>query len=480
MLIGTPAGCAFFCIMKTIMKTYTGKLPDDFTEAFKDADIRGVYPSEIDEVVAYRVARAFVEEFSWRRLLVARDMRESSPSLRAAFVAGARDSGAEVVDIGLVDTPALYYASGAYQMPGVMITASHNPRSYNGLKLVKPGAVPLTNQSGLRSIKTRIKANAFTTPKQRGGYIKKSLLREYGSYVKATVPLNKQMPVKIVVDAGNGMAAVLDKLFKQLPIAIEPLFFTLDGTFPNRASNPTLAKNQKTIKRTLKEGSYDFGVSFDGDADRLAFFDERGRYINSAVVGALLAEQFLQQNPKAAFIYTVFTSRIYEETIRQYGGIAKRARVGHAFIKERMRSHDAVFACEHSAHFYFKDNYYADSGILALLYVVAAYQKAQEVSEGTSFSELLQPFSRYHQTEEVLVPVLDKVAALQAVVDHYQTRQPEKIVRYDGVTVQFSNVWFTVKPSVTEDALKYVVESTQARTANAQKKELHAFLQRFV
>lgn len=450
-------------------------LPEQFGKAFKDADIRGVYPSEVDEVVAYRVARAFVEEFSLTRVIVARDMRTSSPELRDAFVLGARESGADVLDIGMVDTPALYYASGTHDLYGVVITASHNPKEYNGMKLVKAGAIPLTNKTGLSAIKERIVANDFTVAEEVGSIEEKDIRSEYVTYVRGSVSLRSPRPLKVAVDAGNGMAGTLMPLLcTDLPIDVTPLFFELDGTFPNRASNPTLAKNQEPIKAELAKGEYDFGVAFDGDVDRVAFFDEKGNYINSAIVGALIAKKLLEEQPGSAHVYTVFTSRAYEEVIRENGGQALRARVGHAFIKEVMREKGAMFGCEHSAHFYFKDNFYADSGVLAFLYVAAAYADALE--DGTTFSGLLAQYARYHQTEEVLVKVQDKKAALDAVKEHYGAQNPLSIESFDGVTVRFADHWFVVKESVTEDALKFVVESEHKAIAEAKQKEILSYL----
>ena len=458
-------------------KTYTERpLPDDFSHAFKDADIRGVYPREIDEVVAYRTARAFVAECAPDTVLVARDMRVSSPDLAQAFIAGVRDGGVEVIDIGMVDTPALYYASGVYGAHGVMITASHNPKHYNGMKLVGPGAVPLTNATGLRAIQKRIVENTFSSPRKRGAIKKRSIAAAYSKYVRSVIPLDKKIPLRIAVDVGNGMASYILPIIQTLPIEVEVLFAEPDGTFPNRDSNPTLAKNQTAIRKLLREGGYDFGVSFDGDADRLAFFDEKGRYINSAAVGALLAEHILQQQPQSTFVYTVFTSKMYEETIKRCGGKAVKARVGHAFIKEVMRARDAVFACEHSAHFYFKDNYFADSGILALLYAAAAYQRSK--SNGESFSSMMRPYQPYFQTEEILVEVSDKKATLKAVEQWYRSQDPESVTVYDGVTVRYPDYWLVIKQSVTEDALKYVVEARTKAVAKQAQKELQAVLQR--
>ena len=450
------------------------ELPEDFKKAFKDADIRGVYPSEIDEEVTYRVARAFVEEFKLKEIIVARDMRESSPALRDAFVKGARESGANVVDLGMVGTPELYYASGTMQHFGVVITASHNPKEYNGLKLVKKGAIPLTNASGLLKLLKRVEKNKFKDALQKGKVKQKKILREYKKYVRGKIDLKISHDIKIVVDAGNGMASDFEPFLSGLPLKIKKLFFKLDGTFPNRGSNPTLAKNQTAIVAELKAGDYDFGVAFDGDVDRVAFFDEKGRYINSAHIGALLAKFFLTQKPKQKFIYTIFTSRIYEETIRKYKGKAIRARVGHAFIKELMHKYNARFACEHSAHFYFQGNFHADSGILALLYLAAAYAEAQK--EGKTFSAMIREFQVYHQTEEVLVRVPNKKKALKLIAKHYKKQKPRKVEKFDGVSILFDDCWIAVKQSVTEDALKFVVESPDKKRAEAEKKKVHEFL----
>lgn len=451
-------------------------LPNDYEKAFKDADIRGIYPTEINEDVAYRTARAFVEQFNLKQVVVGRDMRLSSPALRDAFVRGAAESGANVIDLGLIATPMMYYASGTMESFGVMITASHNPKEYNGLKLVKTGAVPLTNTSGLRDIQDRVIANTFTNADTPGSVEMRDIQEEYRKYIQSQANITTPRPIRIVVDAGNGMATLLAPLLCcGLPVETTELFFELDGMFPNRDSNPTLAQNQQAIVSELQSGDYDFGIAFDGDADRVAFFDENGNYINSATIGALLTKHFLQETPGESFVYTVFTSKIYEDTINQYGGNAIRARVGHAFIKELMREHNARFGCEHSAHFYFRGNFFADSGILTLLFLLASY--ADVMSEEKKFSDLLSEFMLYHQTEEILVEVADKTTTLQAVRDHYAALAPTDIEEFDGVTIRFPDYWFVVKPSVTEDALKFVVESADRELAEVKKQEVLEFLQ---
>lgn len=462
--------------MQGMSKSVYQQLPDGWRAAMKPADIRGIYPEEINETLAYRVARAFVSSFGYTAVLVARDMRESSPAIRAAFVAGVRDQGADVVDIGLVGTPALYFASGSMQLPGVMITASHNPREYNGLKLIEPGGVPLTDKTGLNAIKKLVQKNEFTDARQRGKLKKQPIAGAYKKYLQQFTHIDTPRRLHVVMDAGNGMGATLAPILeKGLPIEVTPLFFELDGSFPNRDSNPTLAKNQTPIKAAVKAQQPDFGVAFDGDADRIAFFDENGRYINSAVIGALVADHLLQLYPGETHIYTNFTSRSYQEAIQNAGGKAVRARVGHAFIKQLMRQRDARFAAEHSAHFYWKSNYYTDSGIITLLRVAEIVGAG--VADGKTLSQLVKPFQKYHQTEEVLVRVKDKTAALTAVEQHFTS--PLKHDRFDGVHMEYADVWFTVKPSVTEDALKYVVESPKKSRSVAVQKEIKQALQPF-
>lgn len=455
---------------------YDAMLPVDYKKAFKDADIRGWYGSEIDEIVAYRVAQAFVVEFSLSQVLVGRDMRLSSPALRDAFVAGVVSAGATVIDLGLVTTPMLYFASGSQSLPGVMITASHNPAGYNGLKLIMPGAIPLTNATGLKAIEQHIAKTILVTSKTRGNVTKKSIVAAYSRFVRDTVTFKPTHPLQLVVDAGNGMGTLLGPILKTYSkLTTTELFFALDGAFPNRASNPTLHKNQKQVRAELKKGIYDFGVAFDGDADRVAFFDERGRSINAAVIGSLLSRYFLGTYPNATCVDTVLTSRGYRESILAGGGKVRRARVGHAFIKEVMRAHDVVFACEHSGHFYYRDTFFADSGIVTVLLVAKLIDEAKR--GGQTFSQLLSPFKFYYQTEEVLVPVRNKRETLAAVRARAVSLNSKKISVFDGLTIDMGNYWYTVKESVTEDALKFVVESKQQKVAQVAQTDLLAFLE---
>jgi len=457
------------------MSLATKSLPADYKKAFKDADIRGLFGSEIDEVLAYKVAFTFVKLNKLKKVVVGRDMRVSSPKLAKAFWAGAIDAGADVTDLGLISTPMLYYVSGKEKKAGVMITASHNPKEYNGFKLVHREAVPLTGKTGLNDILRFVTDwdSQAKVAKKRGVVEKRNITKEFFAYIESKFPIPKKRTVHMVIDVGNGMGALLLPLLRKYA-HVTALATKLDGTFPSRDSNPTLKKSQRAIVSALKTGKSDLGVSFDGDADRVAFFDERGQYLNAAHVGALLTSQMLVEYPKSSFVYTVFTSRAYLQTIKELGGKAVRARVGHAFIKETMRKHDALFGCEHSAHFYFKDNYYTDSVIMAVLEIIQSVAVGKALSQ--PLSKTIAPYTAYFQTEEVLVEVPDRDATIKAVAI-WGKDQGALVLMFDGVSVEVGEWWCHVKKSVTEDAVKFVVESKDKKLALAKAKELHAFLQ---
>lgn len=440
------------------------KLPAEYKKAFKDADIRGVSVTEIDDDLAYQTARAFVDEFKYKAVLIGYDMRISTPSLVEAFERGVLDAGADAINLGLVHSPMLYFASGTMETAGVMITASHSPANYNGLKLVEPNAVPLTNKTGLEAILKRIEKQTFNTPNQRGKRKAKDVRKAYTDFIVKNRTISKNK-ISIAADAGNGMGGILYPLLtKELGLQTNMLFSDLDGRFPNRGSDPTIRSHQKFLIKEIKAGKYDFGIAFDGDADRIAFLDEEGRYINCAAIGALITERLVVENPKAAFVYTNLTSRIYEEKIKEAGGKPIRARVGHAFIKRMMREKKAVFGCEHSGHFYFKDFFYTDSVMMTLCHVLEAYEEAQ--NEGLSFSAMMKPYLVYKQLEDKLVNVGDKKVAL-AKVDTYITKKYKnaKVTKFDGLYIDIGDVWGTVKPSVTEHALKIMFESKTKKLA---------------
>jgi phosphomannomutase len=453
----------------------SNKISTDHKSAFKQADIRGVYPTEINEEFTYLVARAFVDEFQHSTVLVARDMRLSTPALHEAFCKGVRDAGADVIDLGLVHTPVLYFASGTMDLPGVVITASHSPKEYNGLKLVLAQAIPLTEQHGLKAIRKRMEKGVFDEVDKRGKYKTKNVLKAYQRFVLKGIKAKNLVGLKIVADTGNGMAGVLMPLLEEkLPIKFTTLFPELDGRFPNRGSDPTHKKNQRALSKTLKEGDFDFGVAFDGDSDRIAFLDENGRNINSSAIGSVIAERLLKKDPGASIVYTVFTSRMYEEKIEAAGGKPVPARVGHSFIKETMRKKDVIFGCEHSGHFFFKDYFFTDSVVYTIRHILDAYLEAK--AEGILFSKMMEPYLRYNKTEDVLINVKDKNKSLKLVEQYLRDKNPQSVKKFDGVTVDFGDVWGTVKPSVTEYALKVMFESKSKAKAKKMRDEVVEYI----
>lgn len=452
------------------------KITADYKRAYKDGDIRGVYPTEIDETVAYYTGRAFVKEFSYKTVVVGADVRLSTPGIKKAFCDGVRDEGSAVIDVGLVTSPMLYFASGSLDLPGAMITASHSPREYNGIKLVAPQAVPLTRRSGLAKVRAHLDTMQFTPPKKRGGLTKKNINAAYQSHILRGVEKSALKNLHVVADLGNGMAGVLMPLLKKkLPLRIDTLYVELDGAFPNRDLDPCLRANQKTLIAEIKKTGADFGIGFDGDADRIAFLDERGRYVNCAAIGALIAARLLRTHPGAGIVFTNLTSRILEETTKANGGKAIRAKVGHAFLKRKLRDEGAVFGAEHSGHFFFKAFYNTDSVVLTLLAVLEAYAEAK--ASGQTFSDMMKPYTVYQQTEDVVVHVADKAAALEKMYKKILTLNPVSIKKFDGYFVDFGDVWGAVKPSVTEYAIKLMFESTSKQRATAVQKELLAYLQ---
>lgn len=446
-------------------------IPDAFAKAFKPADIRGIYPTEINDAVAYYTAQAFVTEFKYTKVVVGYDMRRSSETLWEAFMEGARDAGCDVVMIGMVATPQLYFASGTLGLPGVMITASHSPKEYNGMKLVHPGAVPVTAETGLSKIKALVAKATPVHVTKRGRLTTKSVFKAYQKQVLKGCRPSQYAGLKLAVDNGNGMAgAIVPLLQEKLPITFDVLFAKFDGNFPNRDSDPNLHENQLALIKKLQSKKYDFGISFDGDADRIAFLDEQGRYINSAIIGALIADRLLKQQPKATIVHTNLTSRVLEETIKAGGGKAVRAKVGHTFLKEKMRQQEAVFGCEHSGHFFWREYFYTDSVVLTLRTVLDAY--LEEQARGGSFASMIEPYLRYHQTEDVVIPVVDTRVALQHIKSHLDTLELKQVKAFDGYYIDKGDVWGAIKASVTEQAIKLMFESESKTKAETFQRQL--------
>jgi phosphomannomutase len=432
----------------------------DLDRIFKAYDIRGVVPDELDEVVAEAVGAAFVRLTNAKQLVTLHDMRSSSEPLAAALARGAASEGAKVIQGGLGSTDMVYYASGFLDVPGAMITASHNPAKYNGIKLCKAGAKPVGIETGLADIKKFVEAALASGQPQGGGgpvgsVTDKDLLPGYASYLKKLVDLSGIRPLKVVADAGNGMAGhTVPKVFEGLPVDLIPLYFELDGTFPNHEANPIDPKNLRDLQKAVRENKADIGLAFDGDADRCFVVDERGEIVSPSVLTALIASRELAREPGATIIHNLITSRAVPEIITAHGGTPVRTRVGHSFIKAKMAETNAIFGGEHSGHFYFRDFWFADSGMLAALHTLAALGH-----DTGPLSELLAEYSRYSASGEVNSEVTDQAAVTAKVKSIYEKRSGVTLDELDGLTVSTDDWWFNLRPSNTEPLLRLNVEA---------------------
>lgn len=440
------------------------------SEIFKAYDVRGIYGQTLTEDVAYKIGRAFVYFLEAKDVVVGTDMRLSSPKLSKAFMKGIAEQGANAISIGQVCTDAVYFASGFLKKPAVMFTASHNPPQYNGLKFCKSDAIPINEDTGLKKIKSIIENNEYekTRITKIGKITKKDILKDYATHVKKFIDVKKLVKLKVVADAGNGMAGkIVPLIFKGLPVKIIPLYFKLDGTFPNHPADPMKHENVLELQKIVKKEKCDFGIAFDGDGDRIFFIDERGDIVNPSLINSLIIKKILTKKPKQKIIYNLVCSRIVPETIKRYLGAPIIERVGHSFIKDTMRRTKAVFACEHSAHYYYIGNYRADSGMITSLIVAEIVSK-----ENKPLSELLEEFKKYHTIEEVSIEVKDKNLKLREIEAIYKKQSPKKISRLDGITVEFSNWWFNVRPSNTEPLLRLNLEADSEGLMDEKREEL--------
>ena len=438
------------------------------SEIFKAYDVRGIYNENLTDEIAYNIGRAFVSFLKCKDVVVGYDMRVSSPKLSKAFMKGVIEAGADVIDIGQVSTDGLYFASGSLKKAAVMFTASHNPPQYNGLKFCKAMAVPINEDTGLTQIKKIIENNKYKKSGKAGKIVKKNILNDYVEHVLSFIHKGEVKNLKIAVDAGNGMAGkVIPLVYDKLPIKIIPLYFKLDGTFPNHLADPSKYENLKELQRIVKKEKCDFGIAFDGDADRIFFVDEDGEIVNSSLISALLAKSVLEKHPNEKIIYNLVNSKIVPETIEKYGGKAHIERVGHSFIKDTMKRIHAIFACEHSAHYYFKHNFNADSGIIASLIVCEIVSK-----ENKTLSELLKEFEVYSKIEETNFKVEDKAKKIQEIKEHYKGKNPKKIMTMDGISIYFDDWWFNVRPSNTEPLLRLNLEADSKELMEEKKDEV--------
>jgi phosphomannomutase len=446
----------------------------DFGKIFKAYDIRGVVPDELDENLAETVGAAFARLTGADAIVTVHDMRTSSAPLAEAFGRGAAAQGANVVSGGLGSTDMLYYASGSLGLPGAMITASHNPAKYNGIKLCRPGAKPVGQDTGLAELRAMAEEGVPASGRPPGTFTEEDLLGGYASYLNKLVDLSGIRPLKVVVDAGNGMAGhTVPRVFESLPIDLVPMYFELDGTFPNHEANPIDPANLRDLQRAVTEHGADIGLAFDGDADRCFVVDERGEIVSPSVLTALIAVRELAREPGAAVIHNLITSRAVPEIIIEHGGRPVRTRVGHSFIKAEMAKEGAIFGGEHSGHFYFRDFWYADSGMLAALHVLAALG-----GQDQPLSRLLAEYSRYTASGEVNSEVTDQAAVTALVKEEFSGRPGVSTDELDGLTVSGPDWWFNLRPSNTEPLLRLNVEAADEAEMAALRDEVLAIIRR--
>jgi len=444
----------------------------DLDRVFKAYDVRGLVPEEIDEELARAVGAALVIVTGARTgagaVVVGHDMRPSSPGLAAAFAEGAAAQGVDVVEIGLASTDELYYASGSLDLPGAMFTASHNPAQYNGIKLCKAGASPVGMETGLADIRELVATGVPPYAGKPGLRTQRDVLEDYAAYLLGLVDLTGIRELKVVVDAGNGMGGhTVPTVLADLPLTVVPMYFELDGTFPNHEANPLDPKNLVDLQAKVTEVGADLGLAFDGDADRCFVVDERGEPVSPSAVTAIVAVRELAKDPGATIIHNLITSRAVPEIVREHGGVPVRTRVGHSYIKSEMARTGAIFGGEHSAHYYFRDFWRADTGMLAALHVLATLG-----SQERPLSELAAEVERYVASGEINSEVDDQAVSSRTVRDAYATRPGVGIDDLDGMTVSGPDWWFNLRGSNTEPLIRLNVEAADRQTMAAVRDEV--------
>ncbi|HUX03496.1 MAG TPA: phosphomannomutase/phosphoglucomutase [Acidimicrobiales bacterium] len=440
----------------------------DTSAVFKAYDIRGTYPDQIDEDLARAVGSAFATFVAMPQILVARDMRPSGVSLSHAFGEGARAVGVEVVDLGLASTDFLYFATGYIDAPGAMFTASHNPAQYNGIKLCRAGAKPVGVDTGLGEI-AELTESFYAQPAEGvlAPLVQRDLIDEWVDHVHSFVDVSSLRRLKIVADTANGMGGyVVPRVFSSLPFDVEILFPELDGTFPNHPADPINPENLVDLQRRVLEVGADIGLAFDGDADRVFLIDEKAQLISGSTTTAMVAAAMLGRNPGATILYNLICSRSVPEVIDEFGGVGVRTRVGHSYIKQVMAETGAVFGGEHSGHYYYRDNYRADSGIITALVVLELLSQTHQ-----PLSELVEPFDRYAASGEINTQVASPSATV-AALSSTMREQGTNVDELDGLTVEYDTWWFNLRPSNTEPLLRLNVEAEDTAACAVHVREV--------
>ena len=419
---------------------------------FKAYDVRGTYPDQLNDDAAHTIGGAIIEHLGVSSIAVGRDMRVSGPALSAALIQGMLAQGAEVIDLGMTSTDELYFAVGKFGYPaGVMISASHNPKDYNGFKLCREQAIPISSETGLDTIRDIAAKGPLPAKASHGKLVNRDVLADFVNHVLDFIDPAQVRPLKVCIDAGNGMAGmVAPEVFDRLPCKVTPLYFTLDGTFPHHPASPIEPENMVDLQHLVRSTGSDIGVAFDGDADRMFIVDEQGNLVDGSQVTALVARSLLERSPGSTILYNLICSRGVPELITKLGGKAIRTRVGHSFIKAEMRENNAIFGGEHSGHFYFRDNFFADSGMIALLVVLELISR-----ENKPVSELIRSIDHRFRSGEINSHVEDIPAKLQELRDRFKDGQQDEL---DGITVNYPDWWFNVRASNTEPLIRLNLE----------------------
>ena len=449
----------------------------------KAYDVRGIVPTDLDENICYLIGQAFVVALKLRKadggcgqVVIAHDMRPSGPALVKSFAKGVTEQGVDVLRMGLASTDGLYFATGFLNIAGAMFTASHNPAEYNGIKLAKAGAAPVGQDSGLREITQLVLNGISKYSGPVGTESSKDLNTEYVKYLHSLVDLNAARKLKVVIDAGNGMGGFsVPKVFENSNFEIVPMYFELDGTFPNHEANPIEPANLVDLQKRVLAEKADLGIAFDGDADRAFFIDEKGQSITPSAITALIAKRELKREPGSTIIHNLITSRSVAEVVKENGGTARKTRVGHSFIKQVMKDTNAIFGGEHSGHFYFRDFWFADSGMLAALHVLAALG---ETKDGTTFSSLIKEFDRYVASGEINTRVKDVSVTSKKVKEHFAGSKDVQIEELDGLTFSGDTWWVNVRPSNTEPLLRLNAEAKEHATMEKVRDEVLAIIRK--
>jgi len=439
---------------------------------FSAYDVRGIYGQDLTDETAYRIGRAAAQYLNVPEIAVGRDMRLSSPQISAAIIRGITDQGVNAIELGLTTTDGLYFAVGKFNYPaGIMITASHNPGKYNGVKFCRAQALPISKETGLADIRDLAVSGNFTEPTHKGTVTQRDITDDYVTHVLSFIDVSKIKPLKVVIDAGNGMAGMMvPRVFKHLPCELVPLYFELDGNFPHHPASPIEPENMVDLQSKVRETHADLGAAFDGDADRMFPVDEHGDLVDGSQVTEAMANSLLKNYPGSTILYNLIVSKSVPGLVTRLGGKAVRTRVGHSFIKAEMRKLNAIFGGEHSGHFYFRDNWFADSGLIAFLIMLELVS-----TENKPLSEILRPLDKGVRSGEINSTVSDTQSKLQGLEEHF-SKGSQSVDHLDGLTIDYGNWWFNVRTSNTEPLLRLNIEADNRALMEQKRDELLAFI----